>query len=85
MSLESVETEVQAKARTKELADSIDALEPASFGPVIQQLILNKTLTDFRTGVVVPAEPTVEESRALLLSALPLPPEVARALESFES
>jgi ATP-dependent Clp protease ATP-binding subunit ClpC len=85
MSLESVETEAQAKARTKELANSIDALEPGAFGPVIQQLIHDKTLTDFRTGVVVSAQPTVEEFRALLLSALPLPNEVAQVLESFES
>ncbi|HEX5221139.1 MAG TPA: hypothetical protein VFZ59_16365, partial [Verrucomicrobiae bacterium] len=85
MSLESVETEAQAKAHTKELANSIDALEPDAFGPVIQQLIHDKTLTDFRTGVVVSAQPTVEEFRALLLSALPLPTEVAQVLESFES
>jgi hypothetical protein len=38
-------------------------------------------LMDFRTGVVVPARPSVEELRALLLSALPLPAEVAQTLE----
>lgn len=82
LSLESVETEAQAKVRTKELANRMDALEPASFGAVIQELIPGKTLTDFRTGVVVPGEPTVAEFRALLLSALPLPSEVTQVLES---
>jgi hypothetical protein len=82
VTLETATTETGARARAKELADSIDALEPDSFGPVIQQIMGRKTLTDFRTGVVVPAEPSTEEFRALLLSALPLPPEVAKHLES---
>jgi hypothetical protein len=82
MTLETATTEAKARARAKELAGSIDALEPDSFGPVIQRVIENKTLTDFRTGVVVSAQPTVEEFRALLLSALPLPPEVAQQLEN---
>ena len=81
MSVETAPTEAEARARTKALADSIDTLEPDSFGPVIQQLVEHKTLTDFRTGVVVPAEPSVEEFRAQLLSTLPLPREVVEALE----
>jgi hypothetical protein len=46
-------------------------------GPVLQMIIENKTITDFRTGLVVPAEPSPEEFRALMLSALPLPPEIS--------
>ena len=78
--LEPATTETEARRRAKQLVDSIDALEPESFGPVVQQVIENKSLTDFRTGMVVPAQPSVEEFRALLLSALPLPPEVEKQL-----
>jgi hypothetical protein len=35
-----------------------------------------KVITDFRTGLVISAEPSPEEFRALLLSALPLPAEL---------
>lgn len=80
MTLEPATTETEARRRAKQLADSIEALEPESFGPVVQQVVENKSLTDFRTGVVVPAQPSVEEFRALLLSALPLPPEVEKQL-----
>jgi len=45
-------------------------------GPVLHLITENKTITDFRTGLVIPAEPSPDEFRALLLSALPLPPEV---------
>ena len=82
MTVESATTEAAARARAKELAGSIDALETDAFGPVIQRVVENKTLTDFRTGVVVSAQPSAEEFRALLLSALPLPAEVAEKLES---
>jgi len=80
MTLEPATTEAMARVRAKQLADSIDALEPDSFGPVIQRVIENQSLTDFRTGMVVPAQPSAAEFRALLLSALPLPPEVAKEL-----
>jgi hypothetical protein len=76
MTVESAASEAVARMRAKQLAASIDALNPDSFGPVIQRLVEFKTLTDFRTGVVVPAQPSAEEFRALVLSALPLPPEV---------
>lgn len=82
VSLENATTETEAGARLKQLEESIDALEPESFGPVIQRRVEKKTLTDFRTGVIVPAEPSAEEFRAMLLSALPLPAEVAERLEN---
>lgn len=82
MTLEAVKTEAEAAARAKAMADSIEALEPDSFGPVIQRVVENKSLIDYRTGVAVPAHPSAEELRALLLSALPLPPEAAQTLET---
>lgn len=47
-----------------------------SLGPVERMIIEKLTMTDFRTGLVIPAAPSPEEFRTLLLSALPLPPEV---------
>jgi len=44
--------------------------------PVLHLIAENQTITDFRTGLVIPAESSPEEFRAFLLSALPLPPEV---------
>jgi hypothetical protein len=80
MSVEPVASETGAKKRAKEMAASIDTLTPDTFGPVIQRVVENESLADFRTGVVVPAKPSAEEVRALLLSALPLPPELVPAL-----
>src|SRR5262249_24957155 len=82
MSLETVTTETEARSRLKQMEQTIDALEPESFGPVIQRFVEKKTLTDFRTGVIVPAQPVAEEFRAMLLSALALPAEVAHRLEN---
>jgi ATP-dependent Clp protease ATP-binding subunit ClpA len=82
MSLETAQTEAEARSRLKQLEDSIEAIEPESFGPVIQRFVQGKTLTDFRTGVIVPAQASVDEFRAMLLSALPLPSEIARNLEN---
>jgi ATP-dependent Clp protease ATP-binding subunit ClpA len=82
MSLETTTTQTDARARVKRLEETIDALEPESFGPVIQHLIEKKTLTDFRSGIIVPAQASADEFRAMLLSALPLPVEVARRLEN---
>jgi ATP-dependent Clp protease ATP-binding subunit ClpC len=45
-------------------------------GPVLHMITENKTITDFRTGLVISAQPSQEEFRALVLSALPLPAEV---------
>jgi ATP-dependent Clp protease ATP-binding subunit ClpC len=80
LTLEAATTEAAARVRAKQLAEAIDVLESESFGPVIQRVVENKTLTDFRSGVVVPARPSGEEFRALLLSAVPLPPEVAQQI-----
>lgn len=46
-------------------------------GPVLHIINENKTITDFRTGLAIPASPSPEEFRSLVLSALPLPPEVS--------
>jgi hypothetical protein len=43
---------------------------------VSQMIIEAKTIADFRSGLVIPAEPSPEEFRAFLLSTLPLPEEV---------
>jgi ATP-dependent Clp protease ATP-binding subunit ClpC len=82
VSIDPVASEDEARERTKKLLKTKDAPEPDEYGPVFQIITENKTLTDFRTGLVVPARPSTEEFRALLLSALPLPPEVDRVLES---
>src|SRR6266545_564239 len=50
--------------------------ETENVGAVVQMLEVNERLTDFRSGFVIPAEPSPEEFRALVLSALPLPQEV---------
>jgi hypothetical protein len=80
MRVENASSENDARARAKQLSDSIDALEPESFGPVIQRMVAGKSLTDFRSGMVVHAEPSADEFRALLLSALPLPAEMQSQL-----
>jgi hypothetical protein len=43
-------------------------------GPVLQ-MMTPKAMSDFRTGLVIPSRPQPEEFRAMVLSALPLPPE----------
>jgi ATP-dependent Clp protease ATP-binding subunit ClpA len=48
----------------------------ASLGPVIHSLAASHELTDFRSGLVVPANPSPDQARAFLLSALPLPAEL---------
>lgn len=42
----------------------------------VQMIVDAKSIIDFRTGLEIPAQPTPEEFRAFLLSALPLPAEV---------
>jgi hypothetical protein len=56
--------------------DPAGNLELPPAGGVLQMIQQGKTITDFRSGVVVPAEPSKDEFRALMLSALDLPPEV---------
>ena len=54
------------------------AASPESLGPVIHSLAVANELTDFRSGRVVPANPTGQQARAFLLSALALPAELGR-------
>ena len=75
------ETASQAEARTvarRFLSDPAKTTDAAAtpMGPVVQWITENKTFADFRSGLVIPAKPSLEEFHALLLSALPLPPEV---------
>jgi hypothetical protein len=80
MSIEETGSVTEATAVAKKRADEIDALEPDVFGPVIQMLVENEGLTDFRSGIVISAEAPVEEMKALMLSSLRLPKEVEQAL-----
>lgn len=81
MSLLPVASEAEAQARAKELAGTIDTIDPETFGPVIQMTTENRMLTDFRTGLAIPTTASGEQFRAWLLSALPLPSEVQDAVE----
>jgi hypothetical protein len=70
-------TEAQAVART--FLPRADLNQPAEVpveGAVLQMITETKTITDFRTGLVIPAQPSPEEFRAFLLSSLALPKEV---------
>lgn len=42
----------------------------------VLHMLTKKTITDYRNGLVIPGEPQPAEFRALMLSALPLPPEI---------
>jgi hypothetical protein len=42
----------------------------------VLHMMTPKTITDYRNGLIIPGEPQPEEFRALMLSALPLPPEI---------
>jgi ATP-dependent Clp protease ATP-binding subunit ClpC len=61
------------------LLKSEDATSP--FGPVVQMVSADDSLTDFRTGLSVSQDPSDDDFRAFMLSALPLPPEL-RFLET---
>ena len=80
--LDSIASEEAARGMFKKLAETKEAPAPEDHGPVLQIITEKKTLSDFRTGLVVPAKPSPEEFRALLLSALPLPREVEQAVQS---
>ncbi|HEY2083564.1 MAG TPA: hypothetical protein VGI88_12330, partial [Verrucomicrobiae bacterium] len=80
VSLTSVASEEEAREAAKKMSSSKDTPAPEEIGPILQMITQNKTLTDFRTGLVIPAKPSPEEFRALLLSTLPLPPEIARGI-----
>ena len=66
-------TEAEALAQNRLLEGSSVANTTGS----VLHLMSQKTITDCRTGLIIPAKPEREEFRALMLSALPLPPEVA--------
>jgi ATP-dependent Clp protease ATP-binding subunit ClpC len=82
VTLDSISSEEAARETFKKLEESKEAPAPEEHGPVFQIITENKSLTDFRTGLVVSARPSPEEFRALLLSALPLPREVEQAMRS---
>lgn len=82
VTFEPVSSEDEAREIAKKLSEEKEPLPPEDYGPVFQIIKENKTLTDFRTGLVIPARPSAEEFRALLLSALALPPEVQEAIQS---
>lgn len=65
----------EAEAVVRNHVSASDTIETA--GASVLHLITSKTITDFRTGLIIPAKPERDEFRALMLSALPLPPEVA--------
>lgn len=69
-------TEAEQFARDCLSAGDADGNMTVNPGGIIQVVHRGKTITDFRTGVVVPAEPSNEEFRALMLSGLDLPREV---------
>lgn len=73
-------SEEEARDIAKKLVEK-EPPPPEDFGPVFQIITENKTLTDYRTGLVIPAAPSAEEFRAVLLSALALPPEVQEAVQ----
>jgi hypothetical protein len=73
-------SEAQARARTEELAAVNDTIDPDTVGPVIQMIAEGRFISDFRTGLAVPALASPEEFRALLLSTLPLPVELREVL-----
>jgi hypothetical protein len=80
MTIEKTGSVTEATAVAKKRAEEIDALEPDVFGPVIQMLVENEALTDFRSGIVISAEAPVEEMKALMLSSLKMPKEVEEVL-----
>ena len=64
-----------AKAVTENRLDAgVSSLDGAGS---VTHLLTAKTLTDFRTGLVIPVQPERDSFRAMVLSALPLPPEIA--------
>ncbi|MBL9168877.1 MAG: ATP-dependent Clp protease ATP-binding subunit [Verrucomicrobiales bacterium] len=79
-SLETLAADSNGGAQCQQLSPSVDDMDVHSLGPVIQRVVENQGMTDFRSGVTVPDRPSDDEFRSLLLSMLPLPPEVAVSL-----
>jgi hypothetical protein len=82
VTLEPVGSKEEAREIAKKLSEEKEPPAPENYGPVFQIIREGKTLTDFRTGLVIPARPSVDEFRAMLLSALALAPEVQKAVQS---
>jgi ATP-dependent Clp protease ATP-binding subunit ClpA len=49
---------------------------PVEIAESVLHMMTKKTITDYRNGLVIPGEPQPEEFRTMMLSALPLPPEI---------
>lgn len=64
--------EADARQMFDEAISSSATASGESSAPVHQRIVAGKTLTDYRSGLVVPADPSPDEARAWLLSALPL-------------
>jgi hypothetical protein len=82
VTFEPIGSEAEAREFVKKFTAEKEPPPPDDYGPVFQIITEGKTLTDFRTGLVIPARPSADEFRAMLLSALALPPEVQKALQS---
>jgi hypothetical protein len=76
MHLREAASAVEAEAVVRTFLPRADLNQHAEVpvgGAVLQMITEAKTITDFRTGLVIPAQPSPEEFRAFLLSSLPLP------------
>jgi ATP-dependent Clp protease ATP-binding subunit ClpC len=74
-------SEDEAKALSDQAVGLKERVAFGAFGPVTHLIDANKSITDFRSGIVLSGKPSTEEFRAALISALPLPREVAHALD----
>ena len=68
------------EAQAQDPSCSLDDMNVHSLGPVIQRIVENQGMTDFRSGVTIPDRPSSDEFRGLLLSMLLLPPEISVSL-----
>ena len=76
--------DVAAKADAHSIARQANELGEKvpldAFGAISHLIIQGKSITDCRSGLIVPAKPSTEEFRAAVLAGLPLPQEVAAVL-----
>jgi len=71
-----VATVKEAKDRANDFLTSVKEFGIEQSGPIGSPALMiteNKSITDFRSGLVIPARPSPEEFRALMLSALAPP------------
>jgi hypothetical protein len=76
MQLQPVANLKEAADRANEFIAGVKEFGIEQSGPLRSPALMiteNKSITDFRTGLVIPANPSAEEFRALMLSALPSP------------